>query len=98
MSRQPSLSGAELCLWDVLLQLGYLFLGDWWQDLHSGHYKTQFCKTQRKLKTYFVGVPPVQLPCMMTVLRQSLRGPHSLKIGKARGTFLCRIAVCGGWC
>ena len=25
---------------DVLLQVGYLFFLDWWQELHSGHHKT----------------------------------------------------------
>ena len=25
---------------DILLQLGYVFLGGWWQDLHYGHRKT----------------------------------------------------------
>ena len=52
---------------DVLLQLGYILLGDWWQALHSGHRKTLHStkhtkSTKKNLKTHYMGVPPVWLP------------------------------------
>ena len=42
---------------DVLLQLGFPFLGGWWQDLHFGHCKIlhsakHIKKNARKLKTH----------------------------------------------
>ena len=52
---------------DVLLQLGYILLGDWWQALHSGHRKTLHStkhtkSTKKNLKTHYMGVPLVLLP------------------------------------
>ena len=38
VSQGPSTSGVQLS--DILLQLGYCFLGGFWQDLHSGHCET----------------------------------------------------------
>ena len=66
VSQRPSISSAQLSA-DVLLQLGYFLLGDWWQDLHCGQCKTLHSakhsrSIKKNLKTHSVGVPPVQLP------------------------------------
>ena len=67
MSQRPPISCATVSA-DVLLQLDYFLLEGWLQDVQSGHEKTfhstKHMKIKAKiiLKTYSMGVHPVQLP------------------------------------
>ena len=80
---------------DVLLQLGYLLLGGWWQDLHSGHCKTlhstKHSKSIKKSENPLRGSTSCAASLRraahrMMGLGQSLRDPQSLMIGgKPRG-------------
>ena len=80
---------------DVLLQLGYILLGGWWQDLHSGHRKTlHSAKHSRSIKksenplrgSTSCAASLRRAAHQMTGFEQSLRDPQSLMIGgKPRG-------------
>ena len=92
---------------DVILQLGYPFLGGLWWDFHSGHCKTphytKHKKTQRKLKIHSVGVSTSCSAALhraahqMMALGKSLWDQHSLMIGgKSQGNF--PGSSCGSVC
>ena len=74
---------------DILLQLGYCFLGGWWQDLHSGHRKTLHSakhKIAKKSENPLRGNTSCAISLRraahrMMGLGQTLRDPQSLMIG-----------------
>ena len=73
--------------------VGLPFIGGWWQDFHSGHHKTLHSanptnakKTENPLRgSTFCAAALRRAAHRMMGLRQSLREPHSLMIGKAWG-------------
>ena len=80
-----------------------LFLGGWWQDVHSCHHKTLHSakptnakKTENPLReNTFCAAALRRAAHQMTRLGQSLRDPHSLMMGgKARDKF--PGSDCGG--
>ena len=100
VSQRPSILSAQLCLRTSSCSWVTLFLGGWWQDLHSGHRKTLQSATRATKK--FENPLRGSTSCAAALCReahqlmglgQSLQDPHSLMIrGKP-----WRYCV-SGWC
>ena len=89
LSQRPSIIWCPTVSVDVLLQLGYILLGSWWRDLHSGQRKTLNSPKPtnvRKSENPLGGSTSCAAALRRAALRmmglgQSLRDTHSLMIG-----------------